>query len=102
MSALKINKDNFENIKNSEGPVLLDFYADWCGPCRMVSPLVDQIADENPNIVVGKVNVDNEEALARKFGVMSIPTVIVLKDGNQVAQNVGLAGKQKILAMINA
>ena len=81
MSALKINKDNFESIKNSDKPVLLDFYADWCGPCRMVSPHVDQIADENPDVVVGKVNVDNEPELAQMFGVFSIPALIVLKNG---------------------
>ena len=101
MSALKINKDNFENVKNSEKPVLLDFYADWCGPCRMVSPLVDQIADENPNIVVGKVNVDNEPELAQMFGVFSIPSLIVLKSGKVVNKSVGARPKAQILEMLN-
>ena len=101
MSALKINKDNFENVKNSEVPVLLDFYADWCGPCRMVSPLVDQIADENPNIVVGKVNVDNEPELAQMFGVFSIPSLIVMKNGKVVNKAVGARPKAQILEMLN-
>ena len=101
MSALKINKDNFENVKNSEGPVLLDFYADWCGPCRMVSPIVDQIADEKPNIVVGKVNVDNEPELAQMFGVFSIPSLIVLKNGKVVNKSVGARPKAQILEMLN-
>ena len=75
MSVLKINQGNFESVKNSERPVLLDFYADWCGPCRMLSPVVDEIADERGDILVGKINVDEEEELAREFGVFSIPTI---------------------------
>ena len=71
MSVLKINKNNFESVTTSEKPVLLDFYADWCGPCRMVSPLVDEIAEENPQYLVGKINVDSEPELAQAFGVMS-------------------------------
>ena len=99
---LNVNKENFDEIVKNNKAVLIDFYADWCGPCRALAPTIHSIAEEHPEYAVGKVNVDNEEAIARKFGVMSIPTVIVLKDGNQVAQNVGVAGKQKILAMINA
>lgn len=100
MSVTIVNKNNFEQIKNSEKPVLLDFYADWCGPCRMVSPLVDQIADENPQYLVGKVNVDQEPELAQAFGVASIPTLVVLKGGKIANRSVGARPKQQILAML--
>ena len=100
MSALKINKTNFSEVKNSEKPVLLDFYADWCGPCRMVSPLVDEIAAENPQYLVGKINVDEEPELAKTFGVASIPTLAVLKNGNLVKQSTGAMPKAQILAML--
>ena len=81
MSVLKINKDNFSQLENQSKPVLLDFYADWCGPCRIVSPIIDEIAEERDDIVVGKVNVDEQPELASRFGVFSIPTLVVLKDG---------------------
>ena len=100
MSALKINKTNFSEVKNSEKPVLLDFYADWCGPCRMVSPLVDEIAAENPQYLVGKINVDEEPELAQTFGVSSIPTLAVLKNGSLVKQSTGAMPKAQILAML--
>ena len=100
MSVLKVNKSNFEEIKNSEKPVLLDFYADWCGPCRMVSPVIDEIAEERNDIVVGKVNVDEEEELAGQFGVFSIPTLVVLKGGKVVSQSTGAKPKAQILALI--
>ena len=100
MSVTIVNKNNFEQIKNSEKPVLLDFYADWCGPCRMVSPLVDQIADENPQYLVGKVNVDQEPELAQAFGVASIPTLVVMKHGKIANRSVGARPKQQILAML--
>ena len=100
MSVTIVNKNNFEQSKNSEKPVLLDFYADWCGPCRMVSPLVDQIADENPQYLVGKVNVDQEPELAQAFGVASIPTLVVMKDGKIANRSVGARPKQQILAML--
>lgn len=100
MSVIKINKNNFDEIRNSEKSVLLDFYADWCGPCRMVSPIVDEIAEENPRYVVGKVNVDDEPELAQSFGVVSIPTLIVLKDGKVVAQSAGARPKAQILALL--
>ena len=90
MSVLKVNKENFEEVKAGEKKVLLDFYADWCGPCRMVGPIVEQIAEEHPEYVVGKVNVDEEPELARRFGVMSIPTVVFLKDGKEIARKVGV------------
>ena len=100
MSVLKVNKSNFEEIKNSEKPVLLDFYADWCGPCRMVSPIIDEIAEERDDIVVGKVNVDEEEELAGQFGVFSIPTLVVLKGGKVVNQASGAKPKAQILALV--
>ncbi len=100
MAVVHVNSDNFEQIKNSEKPVLLDFYADWCGPCRMVSPLVDQIAEENPQYLVGKINVDNEPELAQAFGVSSIPLLVVMKDGKIVEQSVGAKPKTQILAML--
>ena len=101
MSVIKINKNNFEEIKNSGKVVLLDFYADWCGPCRMVSPIVDEIAKERQDIIVGKINVDEEEALAVEFGVYSIPTLVVMKDGKVLEQSAGAKPKAKILAMLD-
>ena len=87
--ALKINKENFESVKNSGKPVLLDFYADWCGPCRMVSPIIEEIAAERSDIVVGKVNVDENPELAGAFKIYSIPTLVVLKDGKVINQASG-------------
>lgn len=101
MSVIKIDKNNFESkVIQSDKPVLLDFYADWCGPCRMVSPLVDEIAEENPQYLVGKINVDQEEELARAFGVASIPTLVVMKEGRVVSQSSGARPKAQILAML--
>lgn len=100
MSVSMINKNNFEQIKSSSKPVLLDFYADWCGPCRLVSPLVDEIAEENPQYSVGKINIDNDPELAQAFGVMSIPTLVVMKNGKVVKQSVGARPKEQILAML--
>ena len=100
MSVLNVNKNNFNEIKNSDKPVLLDFYADWCGPCRMVSPLVDEIANDNPQYVVGKVNVDNEPELAEAFGVSSIPMLAVLKNGELVNKAVGARPKDQILKLL--
>ena len=99
MAVLSITKDNFEEIKNSEKTVLLDFYAEWCGPCRMVSPIVDEIANENPQYLVGKINVDEQPELAAEFGVMSIPTLVVMKNGEVVNQSAGARPKAQILAM---
>ena len=103
MSVLQITKDNFEElvVKNDK-VVLLDFWAPWCGPCRMVSPLVDQIGEERTDFAVGKVNVDEEPELARQFGVMSIPTLVVVKDGQVVRQEVGAKPKPQIVAMVQA
>ena len=96
MSVLKLNVGNFNGAIQS-GVALVDFYADWCGPCRMVSPIVDEIARENADIVVGKVNVDESADLASRFGVMSIPTLIVFKDGRESARIVGYKPKSAIL-----
>ena len=101
MSVLKISKDNFQNeVINSESTVLLDFYADWCGPCRMVSPIVDEIAEESADIKVGKIKVDEESELAERFGIFSIPALVVIKDGKIVNQSVGARPKAQILAML--
>ncbi|MBO5019909.1 MAG: thioredoxin [Clostridia bacterium] len=100
MSVISVNKTNFEQIKSSDKTVLLDFYADWCGPCRMVSPIVDEIAKENPQYLVGKINVDEEPELAAAFAVASIPTLVVIKDGKIVNQSTGARPKAQILAML--
>lgn len=101
MSIIKITKDNFQNeVVESDKPVLLDFWASWCGPCRMVSPVLDEIAAENPDIKVGKINVDEEQELAVKFGVMSIPTMVAMKNGEIVNQAMGARPKQQILSLI--
>lgn len=100
MSVISVNKTNFNEIKSSEKPALLDFYADWCGPCRMVSPIVDEIAQENPQYLVGKINVDDEPELAAAFAVSSIPMLVVMKDGKIAAQAVGARPKDQILAML--
>lgn len=101
MSAININKNNFQNeVLNSDKPVLLDFWAPWCGPCRMVAPVVEEIATERSDIKIGKVNVDEQPELAVHFGVMSIPTLVVIKNGKIVNQAVGARPKQTILGML--
>ena len=101
MSVIHINNSNFQNeVLNSEKPVLLDFWAPWCGPCRMVSPIVDEIAAERSDIKVGKINVDEQPELAMQFGVMSIPTLVVMKNGKVVNQATGARPKAQILAML--
>ena len=101
MSAISVNKNNFgREVLNSDKPVLLDFWASWCGPCRMVSPIVDEIAAERSDIKVCKINVDEQPELAARFGVMSIPTLVVMKNGKVINQTVGARPKAQILAML--
>ncbi|MEG0875903.1 MAG: thioredoxin [Oscillospiraceae bacterium] len=101
MSAIIINKENFENeVLLSSQPVLVDFWASWCGPCRMLSPIVEEIASEHPEIKVGKINVDEQPELAEKFRVMGIPTLLLFKDGKQVDSAVGARPKAEILGML--
>ena len=102
MSAIRLNNDNFDQVRNNEGIALLDFYADWCGPCRMVLPLVDEIAAERDDLLVGKINVNDNPELAREFGVISIPTLIVMKDGKIINRARGARSKEKILELVGA
>lgn len=100
MAIIHVTATNFEEIKASDKTVLLDFYADWCGPCRMVAPIVEEIANERDDIIVGKVNVDEQGELAQAYDVMSIPTLIVLKDGKVANQATGARPKAAILALL--
>lgn len=101
METVVISKENYQReVTEEEKPVLLDFWADWCGPCRNLSPVIDEIAREHPEIKVGKVNIDREEALARQFGVMSIPSLFVLRRGEIVRRSTGAIPKNQILEMI--
>ena len=101
MSATALNKNNFDEfVLNSDKPVLLDFWASWCGPCRMVSPRIEEIADERTDIRVGKVNVDENPELASRFGVMSIPTLVVVKNGQITNRSVGARPKAQILELL--
>lgn len=101
MSVSHITQDNFQQeVLNSDKPVLLDFWASWCGPCRMVGPIIDEIAGEHPEIKVGKINVDEQQELAAAFKIMSIPTLMVVKDGKVVNQAMGVRPKDQILSML--
>ena len=102
MSAIRLNNDNFEQVRSNEGISLLDFYADWCGPCRMVLPLVDEIAAEREDLLVGKINVNENPDLAREFGVLSIPTLVVMKDGKVINKVSGARSKAQILDLVGA
>lgn len=101
MNIIKVSDENFEQeVLNSNIPVLVDFYADWCGPCKMLSPVVDEVAKENDDIKVVKVNVDESQNTAIKYQVMSIPTLVVIKNGNEVNRSVGLIDKQEVLNLV--
>ena len=101
MSPITITKTNFESeVKSFKGEVLLDFWASWCGPCRMLSPVIDEIAEETPALKVGKVNVDDEPELAAAFGVQSIPTVVIIKDGEIQEISVGYKPKDEIIELL--
>jgi thioredoxin 1 len=101
MSVLKVNKENFATeVLNAQGTVLVDFFADWCGPCKMLSPVIDEIAEEQTELKVCKVNVDDEPELASRYGVMSIPTLVVIRDGKEVNKSVGVVSKEEILALV--
>ncbi len=102
MEAVKLNNANFENeVLKSDKPVLIDFWAPWCGPCRMVSPVIDELAGEIDGAKICKVNVDEENELAKTFGVMSIPTLVVIKNGKEVTRAVGVRPKEEIIKMLN-
>ena len=101
MSAQKINVQNFDMLLTEARPVLLDFYADWCGPCRMVAPVLEEIAEERRDVLVGKINVDENPELAGRFGVFSIPTLVVLKEGKETARSVGAKPKAQLLDLLN-
>ena len=100
MALLHVTKDNFEELLNADKPVLLDFYAEWCGPCRMIAPSIEEIANERDDVIVGKINVDEEGELAQAYGVMSIPTLIVLKDVKVANQATGARPKAGFLALL--
>ncbi len=101
MSVITITKENFVNeVLQSEKPVLIDFWASWCGPCRMLSHIIDEIAEENTAVKVCKVNIDDEMELARQFGILSIPTLVLIKDGQVVNTSVGVKPKDAILSML--
>ena len=101
MDVLNVTSANFEKeVLNSDKTVLIDFYADWCGPCKMFSPVVEAVANENEDIKVVKVNVDNAQDLAIQYQVMSIPTVVIIKDGKEINRNVGMVSKSQLLEMV--
>lgn len=101
MAAIVITKENFDSeVLKAEGTVLVDFWATWCGPCRTLSPIVDEVASEHPDVKVGKINVDEQPELAQQFGIMSIPTLLVFKNGEKVQESVGLIPKEKVEALL--
>ncbi len=102
MSVLHVTKEQFENqLLTAEQTVLLDFWASWCGPCKMMSPVIDQAAQERPDVIVGKVNVDEQPELAARFGIMSIPTLIVLKNGEIINKQIGYCSLQQVLGLLD-
>ena len=102
MTVIELNKENFDTVINTDKKILIDFFASWCGPCRMVSPIVDEIAEEHPEFVVAKVNVDENPELAGEFGVMSIPTLVVMRNGEVVTKSMGAKPKAQIMAMLDS
>ncbi len=100
MATIKIDSSNFEEIKNGEKRVLIDFYAEWCGPCKMIAPISEEIAEENPQYVVGKINVDDNPELAIEFGVSTIPNLVVMENGKVLNQIAGARPKASILKML--
>ncbi len=101
MSVLEFTSSDFEKeVLQSEKPVLVDFYADWCGPCKMLAPIVDEIAEENQDIKVCRINIDENQDLAVEYGIMSIPTLVVIKNGKEVSRTVGVVGKKEILELV--
>ena len=100
MAVQHLNEKNFNEARNKKGFALVDFYADWCGPCRMLAPVIEAVAEARPDVLVAKVNVDENPALASEFGVFSIPTVVVLKDGKQINQSVGVRPKEQLLSLL--
>ena len=102
MAIIKLTKDNFEQeVLKSEKPVLVDFYADWCGPCQMLSPIVDEVAEERDDIKVGKINVDEQMELAQKYGVMTIPTLLVIKNGEIANKHIGALSKSGVIELLS-
>lgn len=97
---LHFDEKTFDEAVNGDKPVLVDFWATWCGPCRMLSPIVDEVASEHPDVKVGKINVDEQPELAQQFGIMSIPTLLVFKNGEKVQESVGLIPKEKVESLI--
>ena len=100
MKEIKVNSQNYNDVKNN-GTVLLDFYADWCGPCKMIAPIISEIADERTDVTVGKINIDEASDLAREYKIYSIPTLVVLKDGKEVRRATGARPKADILALLD-
>ena len=102
MAIVKLNDNNFENeVIAKKGTALVDFYADWCGPCKMIAPIIEKIAEERSDIIIGKANIDDASELAARFGVMSIPTLIVFKDGKEAKRIIGYRAKEAILAELD-
>ena len=101
MEIIHAQDETFDNELQADVPVLVDFYADWCGPCRMLAPVLQDISSERSNVKIVKVNVDEAEKVAQRFGIMSIPTLMVFKDGKEVSKKVGLCSKDEIVDMIN-
>ena len=102
MAVVEITKDNFENtVLKADKPVLVDFWAEWCGPCQMMGPIVDEVAEERNDIIIGKLNVDTQPEIALRYNVMSIPTLILFENGEEAQKSIGLISKEELLELIN-